>query len=294
MTDSIDGAFLLDEVRAFIRRFCVFPDEHCLTAVTLWAAHAHMAEHFYTTPRLAVLSPEPESGKTRVLEVLSILVPDAMFCLSPSPATVFRKLASQRVTLLIDECDTIFRTRGKDDTNEDLRALLNAGYKRTATIPRCVGPNHEVVDFPVFCATALDGIGDLPDTIMTRSVIIRMRRRPHEYVEPFRSRVDEPKGHALRDRIAAWAEIVGKDVGDAWPDLPAGIRDRPAEIWETRRSRLPTPRAVHGLNSRAKHARACAVSRSIAASVLASDCWRTCKSSSATPMRCIPKPSCTD
>ena len=81
----IDGAVLLNDVQAFIRRFCVFPDEHCLIAVTLWAAHAHMVTHFRTTPRLAVLSPEASSGKTRVLEVLDLLVPQSLLTLNASP-----------------------------------------------------------------------------------------------------------------------------------------------------------------------------------------------------------------
>src|SRR5262249_40189985 len=162
------------DVHAFIRRFCVFPDEHAAVAVSLWAAHAHMVEHFHTTPRLALLSPEPQSGKTRVLDVLHLLVPQSMFALSASPAAIFRTLSKQPITLLMDECDTVFARRGKDDNNEDLRALLNAGYKRGATIPRCVGPQHDVQNFDVYCATALAGLGDLPDTVMSRSVIIRM------------------------------------------------------------------------------------------------------------------------
>jgi hypothetical protein len=83
----------------------------------------------------------------------------------------------------VDECDTVFTRRGKDDCNEDLRALLNAGYKRGAIIPRCVGPKHEVQSFEVYVATALAGLGDLPETIMSRAVTIRMRRRaPTEQV----------------------------------------------------------------------------------------------------------------
>ena len=60
-----DGAALLTFTESFIKRFCAFPDEHALVAVTLWAAHAHMVEYFHTTPRLALLSPEAGSGKTR-------------------------------------------------------------------------------------------------------------------------------------------------------------------------------------------------------------------------------------
>jgi hypothetical protein len=204
-TGGIDGDALLRDTRAFLTRFCVFPDEPCAVAVTLWIAHAHMVEHFHTSPRLALLSPEPSSGKTRVLEVLDLLVPESLFCLSASPAAIFRTIASRQITLLVDECDTIFTRRGKDDSNEDLRALLNAGYKRGATIPRCVGPKHDVQSFEVYAATALAGLGDLPETVMSRSVIIRMRRRaPTEQVEPFRARQHESSGHELRDRLAEW------------------------------------------------------------------------------------------
>lgn len=227
------GDELVEDVRSFIKRFCAFPDEHALAAVTLWAVHAHMANHFHTTPRLAILSPEAGSGKTRVLEVLDLLVPNSLLTLNASPAAIFRTLADTQITLLFDEIDAIWSKRGQDDTHEDLRALLNAGYKKGATIPRCVGPKHEVVQFEVFCAVALAGLGDLPDTIMSRSIIIRMRRRaPNEKVDPFRTRLHEPLGNALRERIATWAESVGAACGSAWPQLPDGIVDRPAEVWE--------------------------------------------------------------
>ncbi|MBA2408936.1 MAG: DUF3631 domain-containing protein [Gammaproteobacteria bacterium] len=227
------GAALLDDVRGFIRRFCAFPDDHALTAATLWAAHAHMIEWLHITPRLALLSPEPASGKSRVLEILELLTPDAMLTINASPPAIFRSLENRQITLLFDEIDAVFNKRGKDDTHEDLRALINAGYKRGATILRCVGPRHDVTNFPVFCAVALAGLGDLPDTIMSRSVIIRMRRRaPSERVEEFRTRRNQPEGHALRDELSAWAAQVGASCGDAWPTLPPGIVDRPAEIWE--------------------------------------------------------------
>ncbi len=227
------GSILLDDVSEYIQRFVSFPDQNTLIAVTLWAAHTHMVEYFHTSPRLALLSPEPASGKTRVLEILETLVPQPMLCLSPSPATIFRKLSAKKVTLLLDECDTIFTKKGKEDTNEDLRAVLNSGYKRGATIPRCVGPKHEVIDFSVYCATAMAGLGELPNTIMSRSVIIHMRPpSPGERAEPFRSRLHQEIGSRLSNRLAAWARDVGKMAGNAWPELPDGIVDRLAEVWE--------------------------------------------------------------
>jgi len=228
-----NAAALLDDVRTFIRRFCVFADGHALTAVALWAAHAHMIGHFHTSPRLMLSSPEPNSGKTRVLEILDLLVPEPMMSLNASPAGIFRTLANRQITLLFDEVDAIWNKRGKDDNHEDLRALLNCGYKRGATIPRCVGPKHEVKDFPVFAAVALAGIGDLPDTIMSRAIVIRMRRRaPTESVESFRTRQHAVAGSELRDRLSTWAADVGQTAGNAWPKLPDGIVDRNAELWE--------------------------------------------------------------
>jgi hypothetical protein len=233
LAPSIDGAQLLDDVHNFIGRFCAFPSGHAQIAVTLWAAHTHAIGHFYTTPRLILSSPEAGSGKTRVLEVLDLLVSEPMFSLNASPPAIFRTLCKRQVTLLMDEVDAIFSKKGKDDSHEDLRALLNAGYKRGATIPRCVGPRHDVTEFPVYAAVALAGLGDMPDTIMTRSVIIRMRRRaPGEKVDPFRSREHSIAGQALGRRLGEWAAMIGPDVGDAWPTLPEGIVDRPAEIWE--------------------------------------------------------------
>jgi len=232
-TMQIDGAQLLDDVRTFISRFIAFPNPYCLDTVTLWAAHAHMVENFHTTPRLAALSPEPESGKTRVLEILATLTPNPMLIFSPSVAAIFRKLAQQQVTLMFDEVDTIFTARGKDDQNEDLRAMLNAGYRRGASIPRCVGAQHDVQDFAVFAAVALAGIGDLPDTVMSRSIIIRMRRKTaNELTEQYRVRVHEAEGNVLMDKLTAWAETVGAAAGAAWPVLPDGVVDRRAEAWE--------------------------------------------------------------
>jgi hypothetical protein len=230
---SAGGATLLDDVEAFLAEFVAFPTDHARVAVVLWTAHAHAVEAFESTPRLAFLSPEPGSGKTRALEVLELLTPRAMHVLSASAPAIFRSVEQARPTLLFDEVDAIFGRRGKDDANEDLRALLNAGHRGGATIPRCVGPTHEVRQFPVYAAAALAGLGDLPDTLMSRSVVIRMRRRaPGEVVTPFRHRLASPRGHALGDRLAAWAADVEEQLHDAWPEMPAGVTDRPADVWE--------------------------------------------------------------
>ncbi|GAA1012077.1 DUF3631 domain-containing protein [Streptomyces thermogriseus] len=235
MTTAIDGAALLDEVEAFHRRFNVFPTEAAYAAVALWDAHAHLLDAFDSTPRLAFLSPEPGSGKTRALEIVETLVPQPMVAVNASAAALFRAVSggNGRPTILFDEIDTIFGPKAGD--NEELRGFLNAGHRRTGVTYRCVGDggNQTVQAFPSYCAVAMAGLGSLPDTILTRSVIIRMRRRArNEKVEPFRARIHEAEGHKLRDRLAAWAEQVRESVMGAWPEMPEGVTDRPADVWE--------------------------------------------------------------
>ncbi|MFF2125343.1 DUF3631 domain-containing protein [Streptomyces olivochromogenes] len=228
-----DGAALLNEVEAFHRRFNVFPTEVAYVAVALWDAHAHLLDCFDSTPRLAFLSPEPGSGKSRALEIVETLVPRPMVAVNASAAALFRSVSGPdgRPTILFDEIDTVFGPKAGD--NEELRGFINAGHRRKGVTYRCVGDSQTVTPFPSYTAVAVAGLGSLPDTILDRSIIIRMRRRArNEKVEPFRARLHEQEGNALRERLAVWAEQVRGQVTDAWPELPDGISDRPGDVWE--------------------------------------------------------------
>ncbi|MFF1743659.1 DUF3631 domain-containing protein [Streptomyces mirabilis] len=232
---SIDGAAVLNEVEAFHRRFNVFPREAAYVAVTLWDAHAHLIDCFETTPRVAFLSPEPGSGKSRALEIVELLTPRPVATVSASANALYRLVDSAEglPTVLFDEVDTIFGPRAGAD--EALRGFLNAGYRRIGGALRCVGEgsNQNAQVFDSYCAVAMAGLGSLPNTVLTRAVIIRMRKRaPNEKVEPYRQRTHEKQGHALRDQLAKWADTVRDRVANAWPEMPEGVTDRPADVWE--------------------------------------------------------------
>ncbi len=229
------GSELLDQVETFLGRFVAYPSEAARVAHVLWIVHAHLMDAWESTPRIAFLSPEPGSGKSRALEVTELLVPRPLHAVNASPAALFRKVSDEdgSPTILFDEIDTVFGPRAKD--NEDIRGMLNAGHRRGATALRCVihGKTIDTVEFPAYCAVALAGLDDLPDTIATRSVIVRMRRRaPDEVIEPFRHRLNATEGHALADALATWAVEAAATVTGAWPDMPEGIADRAADVWE--------------------------------------------------------------
>ncbi|GAA2663576.1 MULTISPECIES: DUF3631 domain-containing protein [Actinosynnema] len=230
----VDGAAVLDQVRDFVSRFNAFPDEHCAPMLALWYAHTWAAEHFYITPRLVLSSAEPASGKTRVLEVAQFLVKAPEMTFSATSAALFRMVGAGPITILFDEVDAIFDTKGGG--NEDLRALVNAGYKRSATVARCKGDagNMVIERFPVYAPAALAGIaGRMPDTITTRAITVHMRRRKgDEKVEQFRERRVDEESTPIREALAAWMDAVGERVGAAYPEVPESVTDRSAEIWE--------------------------------------------------------------
>ena len=133
----------------------------------------------------------------------------------------------------MDEVDTIF-SKGKDDRNEELRGLLNAGQRRGVPAYRCGGPKMtEVKQYDAFCAVALAGIGDLPSTIADRSLRIEMKRRAAgEQVERFRRRRVTPKAKAVKKRVASWAAPRIDELAGAEPDLPDELDDRAQDGWE--------------------------------------------------------------
>jgi hypothetical protein len=187
-----------------------------------------------STPRLAFLSPEPASGKTRALEITYTLVPRPVEAINATPAYLFRKVSDPAglPTILYDELDSLFGPRARG--NEEVRAVINAGHRRGAVAGRCVikGKNVETEELPAFCAVAMAGLGNLPDTILTRSIVIPMRpRAPGERVEPYRRRHHSPEGHALRDRLATWADAI-KSALNVNPHMPDGLADRNADVWE--------------------------------------------------------------
>jgi hypothetical protein len=223
---------LLTAIDDLIAQFVVFAAPAQRTAVALWIAHTHSLAAFDVTPYLNVRSAEKRSGKTRLLEVLGLLVPRPWHAVQPSEAVLFRKIARDTPTLLLDEVDAVF-TGPPSDRTEGLRALLNAGYRRGATVDRCVGQGMHLRAFPVFCAKALTGIGTLPDTVADRCIpIALLRRKKSEQVTKFKLREVRPRAAPLYGALAAWAEEAVARLRVARPELRDGLGDRAEEVWE--------------------------------------------------------------
>jgi hypothetical protein len=216
---------LIQDLADFIGRFVVMEDEKRLV-VALWIVHTHAIDAADQTPYLAVTSPEKRCGKSRLLEVMELLVSKPWPTITPSEAVVFRHVHNKQPTMLLDETDTIFNPRNAD-RYEGLRAMLNTGNRRGAKVPRAVGTSNTIAEFSVFCPKVLAGIGTLPDTVTDRSIPIRLQRRMRdEDVERFKRREVEPAAQALWERADQWAEANGDALRDARPAMPDELSDR--------------------------------------------------------------------
>ncbi|MFD0272664.1 DUF3631 domain-containing protein [Kitasatospora sp. NPDC127111] len=230
-TEATEGADLLAQMRAQIAKFVILPSDQALDATTLWVAATHLQGSWQHAPRLAVVGPAKRCGKSRLLDVLTETVHNPVATVNSSPAAIFRSITEEPPTLLVDEADTIFGSPKMAEKNEEMRGLLNAGHQRDRYVLRVVGKEHAPGRFPTFAMAAIAGIGDLPDTIMDRSIVIRMRRRAEgERVSPYRTKRDRPALHAIRDKIARWTAPLADQALCLEPAMP--VEDRAADTWE--------------------------------------------------------------
>jgi hypothetical protein len=223
----------LDQIASFLRRYVVFARPETIVAVVLWIAHTHALQYADATPYLAISSPEKQSGKTRLLECLQLLAHECGgIAITPTASTIFRTLeATPDATLLLDELDAVFRDRS--DKYEEVRAVINAGHRRGATVPRSVpGPKNTwmVKQFPVFGPKALAGIGKLPDTVTDRAIPIAMRRRKaSEPVAKFRVRTARDEAASL---VRALVAALAAQPPALEAEIPVELPDRAADAWE--------------------------------------------------------------
>ena len=219
-------------VQRFVNRYVAFASPDQAVAVTLWVAHTHVFEYFDTSPILAITSAEKRSGKTRLLDVLELLVARPWRTVLPSEAVVYRKIEAEHPTLMLDEADAIFG-KATGANHEGLRALLNAGNRAGTKVPRMIGASTEmtVKDFDVYTPKVVAGIGSLPDTVADRSILIRLRRRASsETVDRFRRGEVQDVADDVLNTLAA--HICTYDFDGARPELPVELDDRAADGWE--------------------------------------------------------------
>ena len=223
ISPSTELAGVLTEISNEIAAYLILPEYGACTT-SLWCAHTWALEAATYSPILAYMSPERGCAKTRALTIIGELAKDCLPSSNISAAAIYRLLNTKDVTLLIDEVDSFFTRR-----DDGIRNVLNSGFQRDMAFTyRCEGDKHEPKAFRTWGAKAIAGIGGLPETTASRSIIIRIKRRlPHERIEKLRGNRLAGLGTRLGSLITAQLE----ELRAIDPAIPEELGDREGQAW---------------------------------------------------------------
>ncbi len=218
--DPVNGAALLDEIAGTVKRF-IACDQTIADTAALWVSYTWLTDHFFIAPILMITAPEKECGKTTFLNLIGRMAKRPLSASNISPAAIFRVIDAEHPTLLLDETDTFLRK------NEEARGIIDSGHTRdSAFVIRLVGDNHTPTRFCTFGAKVLSGIGKLPATLQSRSIIVEMRRKlPGEKIVQMRFAETGLFGR-LASQLARFADDAGEAIGQMRPNLPQSLGDR--------------------------------------------------------------------
>ncbi len=234
----VAGHELLGRLERFFARFLVFRDPRLALLLAIWTIGTYCYTIFRVFPYLILRSPTKRCGKSRVLDLLSLVAFNASSrTLNPTEAQLFRGPSKNGGTTLLDEIEKL---RGDNDTFLGLLQVLNSGFEKGGVVTRLERTKEgrfQDVTFPTYCPRALAGIGRMAETLEDRSIIIFMvRKLRNEKMERFSPGRLEGEVQALRNACYAWALTHAADLAevyeaDAFPVLD-DLDDRARDLWE--------------------------------------------------------------
>jgi hypothetical protein len=228
VAEAVDGTMLLDETAARIRRHVILRSTQA-DACALFVGTTYVIDALDLVPMALVTSKLHECGKSTLGELFAGLVPRPVKVASLTPAVLYRLVEKYHPTLIADEVDSWL-----NDEKSELRGVFNASVTRSgAIVPRCVGDSHEIGLFNVFGAKVLCMIGKPPATMLSRSIVITLRRRlPGERIEPLREDRLRAQLAPLRQQWRRWALDHLEAVRAHDPPMPEGLpENRTADNW---------------------------------------------------------------
>jgi putative DNA primase/helicase len=223
--NPVSGASLMIALIAELKKYIVMTVDD-FTAMALWIFFTHIFDVARVSPVLAIRSPIKRCGKTSAMNLLAALVSKPYSVSNITAPVLYRLVNKYSPTLLLDESDTYL-----DDSAKMMTGILNSGHTRTnAQVARM--DQGKITRFSTFCPKAIAGIGNMPSTLLDRSIVLRLRRKlPDEAVSKFVPRPNDEMV-ALRAQIARWANDNRSSLASILP-TPANLEnDRYEDNWE--------------------------------------------------------------
>jgi hypothetical protein len=232
LPDTTAADLLRVLVAVFERHLCLPPG--AALVISLWTIHAHALDCFHISPFLITISPLPNCGKSRVLEILSLLTPNAKFSPDFSRAAFGYHDGEPRPTYLIDEAEYSLNSKNSIST-------LRSSYRRSsARVERKrPGKKAQLQDqvLLTWAPKALTWMGPLDSAVESRSILIRMTRMSPEdrdRVQDFNpidpSTVELLGG--LNLEVGAWVRENFHRLKQSAPQMPPELYGRSRDNWK--------------------------------------------------------------
>lgn len=228
---------VLKTLTEYYARFVRFPGPFLSLLLALWTLGTYCYRVFRVYPYLGLRSPTRRCGKSRVLDLLSLVAFNATGRRThPTLAQLYRGPAWTGGTQLLDEIDGL---RSDREVYPALLSVLNSGFERGGVVERYEREGGRFVPqtFEVFAPRALAGLGPLGSTLEDRAILINMaRRKSDERIERFNLRRVVPEAAQLRDDLYVWALCHAPDVAEVYDSLDGKelefLDDRAQDLWE--------------------------------------------------------------
>jgi hypothetical protein len=233
---SPDPAGLFKTLCEVIQYYLDFPADHAPGAtalLALWVILTYNYPVWEAIPYLYLGGPLG-SGKTRLMDILSLMAFRPVTSSNLTAPALFRTLHQDGGTLFYDEAEKLKQIT--PDTGELLSMLL-AGYKRGGKAIRLepVGDSFRTVKFQVYGPKVLACITGLPPALSSRCITLTMFRANPNSVKP-RRRIDEHshRWQKIRDEL----HRLAISQGAIWLKLAENTRVCPEmtgrnyELWQ--------------------------------------------------------------
>jgi hypothetical protein len=206
---------IIETIQRTLIKYIDFSHPSLATVASLWIVQAFCFESFQYCGYLALRSPTLRCGKSRLLKLIALFI-GAIITAIPTAATIFR---SNRKELILDEVDML-GNRDKETFGLVL-AVLNCGFEKGATIPRCEKEKgkFEIKEYDVFGPKALAGIESLADTLADRCFQIPMQRTSKRLPRLNLRRL-KPMADDLQHQIRLWFAQKTDEIEALYEGLP--------------------------------------------------------------------------
>ncbi len=224
--EAVSPAEVFNAIHHLFITYVDFRSEVESRILTLWTIGTYFYTLFPAYPYLALNGPK-NSGKSTVLRVLQPLAFNMVTTSDPTGPSMFRLIHYTSCTVGIDEAERYHNP--KDPGMQQIRQLLNSGYKQGMPAIRLIGEDMKPQAFDVYSPKILAAIMGLEDILASRCIAIPMRRTDKR-MPSFPPDFD---GAALRHQLYMLALLYFQPIYANYFERPQlhKLHNRSGELW---------------------------------------------------------------